>query len=690
MNTVFIPGLPASIVSRLARLWLLVLVGLAVSGPAVLFAGAQPATPTPAIDTNETTVQHVNPDESDGAGDLEAVQSSLARRMAGRLVDSSIQLSQGQYAAADELIGEAYQNQYGKYVDVAGETDEEGQSETFASAQQNQQQLTNDVQTYRETLTEYRDARRAGDEDRARQLARELEQITANISTTRMALLASYQAIASDTGADLTSGTQALNQTVTNITTTQAVVREETFTETRLAVTAESATASFVEPLVLTGTLVTEDETPLADRRIRVSIGDRTFQTMTDADGNFRTSYRPVTRPAGDAVITLRYLPATQSPYLGADASVSTTIEQVAPSFQLEPVADTVGYAAPVRVAGQVTAAGTPVDALPVVVTVGGQQVARGTTTDGRFTLSGPLPAGVAVGSMPVRVRVSLENRAIAGRSVSRSIQVRETATLLAVNATATETTMTVNGRFTTTAGVAISGQELTLLRNGSVVQTVRTNADGTYTAELPGDPAATYRVRVQYKDTTTNLAATNATAVVTLPPATGEGTGGTGPPSTVGQLRAVVSDRPLLALLGTVIVVPLAVCAAWLWRRSDTAVSADPTPDPTVVTPSSSPDTDEPDTPGLSAARSALPEDADLAIERGYSRVRHHLQQTGYGSPTATHWEFYEACVAADLDNAAALEQLTQLYEQAAFSPTGVDEAAAETALAAATDLLQ
>lgn len=680
---------PPTGVSRPVRLWLVVLLLLAASGPGVLLAGAQPDTPTPTPGTNETTVQHVDPDETSADGDLSALQSSLARRMAARLADSSIQLSQGQYEAADQLVGEEYQDQYGKYVEVAGETDEGPQSETFATAQQNQRQLARDVETYRETLEAYRTARRNGNEQRARRLARELNALATNISTTETTLVGSYETLETESGADLSDGQQVINRTVENVTTTQAEIRAATFTATSLTVSADAETASFAAPLVLTGELTTENGTALADRRVQFRIGEQTLQTTTDADGSFTVEYRPVTRPVGETDVTLRYVPNASSVYLGSKTSVSVTITQVTPALQVETVTDRVGFGETVRVTGRVTAAEMSVDGVPVVMTVGGQQIATGTTTDGTFTLLGLLPAGVAAGTAQVQVRIPLEDRAIAGTTTTRSLQVMETATDLSVRATASESTVQLRGRLTTRDGTPVSGQELTLVRNGSVVETVQTTAGGTYTAQLAGEPETAYRVRVQYDDSSTNLGPANATTVVTLLPSAGA-TGDTGASdsSIIAQLGATVTELPLLALFGAGLVFALVAGAVWLWRReetSGTAASSDG-----VVT-NSVPTADSADSDAaLAAAQAALAEDADVAVERGYTRIRQQLQARGLGSSAATHWEFYRACVAAGLTGTDALEQLTQLYEQAAFGPAGVDRAAAEAALEAATQLLE
>ncbi|WP_231587977.1 glycoside hydrolase family 27 protein [Halostagnicola sp. A56] len=135
------------------------------------------------------SVPHQNPDEYDDEVDAGSTASWLENQLSNRLEDSSIALSDGQYELAQEFVDEEYEEQFEQYVDVEESSEgtdatAEGNnspSELFNESGQEQQQYATHLSEYNETREEYDDAVAAGDDERARNLARELNVLAAEI-----------------------------------------------------------------------------------------------------------------------------------------------------------------------------------------------------------------------------------------------------------------------------------------------------------------------------------------------------------------------------------------------------------------------------------------------------------------------------------------------------------------------------
>jgi hypothetical protein len=687
-----------SLVGLIALLVLAATTG-GLAGSALAQEESPAGTPTPDGATNET-VRHVNPDETNRNGDLAALQSLLASRMAERLTGSSIELSQGQYDLARQLVGEEYRDQYGKYVDVNGETREDSDTEEFERARERQREFTDEVQSYNETREEYREAKRSGNEQRARELARALEQQAKNVSETSEQLNRSYGNVSDGTGVDLTRASAAVRNVTEDILAQQAEIRAEEFEQTILSVTPQSEAASFANPQIIDGRLRTESGSALANRTVVIRVAERRATVETNATGAFTLKYRPVTTRAASTSVTVRYVPVDTSVYLGARANASFVVEQVDSAVSVERLTPRATFGTPVEVSGEVTAAGRGVPGVPVVVSIEGTRLARGTTTeDGRFSLAGSLPASVPVGTRTVTVRVPLEDRAIGGSETTRTLEVTETATSLTLKTETTGTTVTLTGGLTTQAGDGIAGQQLEIRQNGSLVTTTQTGPEGRYEATVSGEAGERYRVAVRYEEPSTNLQDASASAVVTLPPANGGSGGGgvSGSGADGGLLERIsgAAENPLVvlgALLGLG-AVPVLVLVAWRINRRGAegqGESEQGTVAETGIEGAEDPgQSSEGESDPLAVARSAVDENTDAAVESAYSVTRGRLGTEAIASPDATHWEFYQACVAAGLDNPDALEALTSLYERAAFSPSKVSRGDAEIAVAEASRLI-
>jgi len=219
----------------------------------------------------------------------------LARTMGGRLENSSIALSNDQYDQARSVLGDDYDKRLEQYVDVAGDTSsdtDDTAAREFEAARENQRNLTNEVQRYRQQYTAYQAARERGNESKARITARAMERTASNISDRSRVLNRNFERIENTTSVDLSPGQTEINETTENITTTQAVIREETLVGTTLTVQAIDSTASFSDPGTVSGQIRTENGSVIADEVVELRIGNRTQTVRTDASGVFESQYR--------------------------------------------------------------------------------------------------------------------------------------------------------------------------------------------------------------------------------------------------------------------------------------------------------------------------------------------------------------------------------------------------------------
>lgn len=716
----------------------------AAPAPAPSVAAGSDAAPTlaqqedPTTETaNNSTVRHRDPSEVQQGGNLDEVESNLENSLSNRLVRSNRNLREGDYATARGVVGSEYDEQLQQYREVVSETDTDpAVVQAFEQTQTTQRDYVTAVADYQETYAAYQDASEAGDRARARTLARDLEtaaQRTANRST---ALTESYQRLENATGRDFGEEIAIVEAVAADVADQQATVRDSEFTETRLQVTAGSTTASFADPAELSGTLTTADGDPLANQRVRIRAGEQTTTVETDDNGEFDLDYRPTTAAVGSQTLAVRYVPTNNSTYLGSGTSVALTISQTEPTVRLDSTSDGVGYGDPFSFAGRVSAGGVGAANVPVVITIDGRELATVETNEtGAFNYSASVPASIAAGEHTARVALPLEEQALVGVEVTRSVGVERTPTDVSVSQaglTDDGDDLVVSGTFTTADGRPVGGETLDVLVDGTSVATTTTDADGTFRTTVPlsqdllRSGGSTVRVVVTYGDGRTNLESARSDPAPVALPADEEA-------PLVGQIRSVTGwlrslfgvDDAAFAVFGVPVgwlagVGVIAVAAALLVRRRRTgpvdgrsseaaagagATGGDGGPDggDAAATaagsayataarsePVSPPGDVEPAT-YLEAARTALDGgDAAEAAEYAYAAARRHLVRTAGISDRGTHREFLRHCrevgVDTDLDR---FELLTDRYERAAFSARRVTTHEAERAVEAAAALL-
>nr|WP_242493328.1 hypothetical protein [Haloarcula hispanica] len=674
-------------------------------GPAL---NRQVETPT---DDNET--QQENPDSVSDGEYSDETAAWLARTMGEQLENSSIALSNDQYDQARSVLGDDYDKRLEQYVDVAGDTSsatDDTAAREFEAARENQRNLTNEVQRYRQQYTAYQAARERGNESKARITARAMERTASNISDRSRELNRNFERIENTTSVDLSSGQTEINETTENITTTQAVIREETLVGTTLTVQAIDSTASFSDPGTVSGQIRTENGSVIADEVVELRIGNRTQTVRTDASGVFESQYRPRSARLGSQSVPVKYVPDTDSVYLSDDTTFTIDVKQVTPNATSDIAPGTVGYGDRFDATASVTVESRGVDGVPVEFTVGDTVVARTTTgPNGTATASTRAPASVNDGERVVVARVPYENRAIAGVQSETPVVVVETQTTLSVSASRTDDGALARGQLQTVAGDPVAGRPVRLQVGAGGTQLVETNRNGSFQTvlEYPQNNE-TVTVTATYDEPSSNLG--NATATTTL----AAGAGGGNPPVGSDSDRDLLIDTLVAILFGSdenpevafgngIIgyswlpvlgggVALAVVVGAWFIvsrRRQSQDVNATSSVEATEVSMSGP---DQATTPSNATSPTFADRvdtyldggDYDAAAMVAYTVVHDELAVKNGIDEGATHWELLQQSQEHGVpeERMADIETVVEAFETAAFAPTSVDPSRAEAAV--------
>ncbi|MFC6716037.1 hypothetical protein ACFQGT_17730 [Natrialbaceae archaeon GCM10025810] len=647
-------------------------VGDAHRGPTALAVQESDGANDTDAEPDDDPVRHRNPDDYDEDGDLEGVEAWLNERLTTQLQEGAIQLEEGEYDLAREYVGEEYRDRLRQYVEVTGDTDGESDAEAFNRTGERQAELTEAVADYRETKAEYERAREAGDEDRARDLARDLEDRADEIEALGGSVDDGYEEIETETGADLSDSRDSIDTVTAGVQTDQAEVREREFTETELTLVPESTVISFVEPLVASGEVHAVEEdgdgAPLANEELTLAIGNHTERVETNDAGEFTLTYRPTDDPLSTEELTVEYVPDDGSTYLGDETTVDVSLEQAEPDITLDDAetSDEVGYGDDAAVAGELAVDETPVTNATLDVTLEGERIGTVAVEDGAFSGTADVPASVPEGEGELGVELPEEGRALAPTADTTSVTIRETESALSLDATALdEREVVVSGTLEASResdGEGIEGEPVQIRIGGTDVATLTTDEDGAYedTVTVPesieGDEVS---VVATYKGRDSNLASAEAESAVAIADA--------------GGLAAVPSQ----AWLGGAFLATIAAAGVvWWYRRRNERIDPSPAEPGSVTTEGTSPDT--PEATASPDAVDALLEHAsehlssgrpDEAVQTGYAAVRRALTvRLDERIGALTHWEFYRRVRAVDESAAAALHDVTRGYEHATF----------------------
>lgn len=720
----------------------------AVLGTVIVLAtvGAAGVATTEALaqSTNETNITvHEDPETVGERGDLDRVGGWLNTRLADRLRENSLRLSEDQYEAADRLLGDDFQRRLGQYAHVAGETGgvSEETPQAFERARNRQRNLTSTAREFDDTYEDYQEARDRRDTAATRRHARQLTRLAQEAGQQGTGARRALGTIENETGTDTSNIRRRVRNVTRELEETAEEVRVETFVDTRLSVRTNRSVASFTSPAELRGRLRLANGTAVTNRTIRLRIGPSTHRTTTAPDGTFRVTYRPVLIAANATTVPVRYVPRSTAQYNGSGTRLSLRVRQVEPALRTTVAPDRVGYRDAFSADAVLVANGTAVPDVPVVTTLAGQPVGEATTDDrGRAVTGTSLDATVPPGDVTVRTTLGVSGRAIAPVTATTTLAVRETSTALTVDASPDGNTVVVTGRLTAGDDGAkpVPSQDI-VVDLGGTARTVRTDSEGRYRATVTrsalsgvaADESA--GVRARFDGAGTNLESAAANASVVLPAGSDGGASGDGPivelveaaqesVPLVERIEAAQESVPLavwvgLGVLGLLLAAGYgwgrwgpAESPPWLanlgepvgavlarvraWRRAD----AETTPATTGGGEESSPAPTEPaegaeaaDEGPLATARDALAAgDSEGAVVAAYGAVRASLGDRFDVGEGRTVRELLAACEdRLDADAYATLETLTDAYERTVFAPGEVEQAG-QRAVEAAQTLLE
>jgi len=698
--------------------------GGATATPGGSITANEPAATTPAMtdDDENETVRHRNPDEYEGEGGF-GIESWLTDQLSNQLQNSTVSLSEGAYDQARSSVGAEYRDQLSQYVESDGETDsgtsDDGDSETedsdgetedsdgetedsdgetaddlgtiFEETADEQERLADLIEAYEETTEEYNDAYQ-GDDELALELARELEEITAEIEAAGGTIITNYERIENETGQDFSEARSNIDNSTAEIEQSQTTVREQQFVETTLVLEPEGETASFLDPLTIEGAIETADESVIADEEIRLDVDGETIDTQTDESGSFAVDFQPTSQQLSLSTITVAYVPDRQSPYLGTETDVNVSIQQVEPTISSLETAETTAYDDTLSVEGNLAVDEIPVDDATVDASIDGTTLGTINVTNGAFADTVEIPANVRDGERSLTVTFPDEDQALAATNATVPISVTETETSLDIDAVPIENddgNYSVEGTLTTADGEAIADQSVEILADGESVESVTTDSDGTFSMQVVGPSVADddeLQIGAVYDGDETSFTSSQTETIVQGQPTVGE--------------SSSLFDRiasPWTALLGLMV---LAISGGAIWWRRDrretespgndrpddydgSTPMADPSAATAVATETPSDTATVVDTLLTRADDQLSNDQSEQAIRTGYSAVRQAWPTTTDRDGTLTHWEFYRHHGPTDDSLDERDEQLrvvTTAYEQAAFTPDSVssDDAAA------------
>jgi len=700
------------VILALSAISLLILVtgigiGLLASG-----AGFAVGTPLSSGD-NTNNIQQQNPADISEEGALSSVERQLADRAAQRVQSGAVNISNEEYERAREsLTDEQYQALFDRYSEVASETGNQNRSELLSTLPENQAEYATAAEEYRTLhalLTGTADLSDAENRSAAAELsvvngtqlngtvgrlliqgtpnetllaqevldwnrteqsrvARELDDRWRRVNQTGSTLTRNYQQLAETGPDDYSDAIRSIRDDQAEIKASQEEVRDKYLTEVTLKASAQDTLGSFTDPISIVGRLSTTNGTAIANEPVRLQIENQTYHTRTSGQGRFVVAYRPTTISANTTNITVRFEPDPNSRYTAATTNVSVTIDQVRPNISVAVHPATVRFNETLTVFGRVGRANAGAGNVPYLVTIDGEFLARGTTArNGTLKTELRVPASVMSDDAEVKVRLPVQERALAPANGTTTVRVTETATRLSMVAERTEgRSIRVTGTLSTTDNGTIANQDVQIEVNGTTLGTVTTGSNGQFatTVIVPEDVlnsgyfggSTPLNVRATFDGSTTSLETATASTVIT---ANVQGAG-----------------RWLLGVVGLGIALLVGYVGYRRWRpfERDGSPEVDSVDEPTLT----ASDGDQRDTTLFKTARDQLSAGRpDMAVQFSYAAIRRQYEDAVGQHPSATHWEFYRICQEQleDTETIEFLRQTTELYEQAVYASEAVSE---------------
>lgn len=173
------------------------------------------------------------------------------------------------------MLGDDYDDSLGRCADVEGETKTDGDdiSEKYRTIVETQRAYVGTASEFHETRREYEAARRAGDNERVCELARELARFAEDGEPQFDRLLMIFDVISSQTDDDLTRSSTQIEAVQVNVSERHDEIVSCEPVITSLIVDDYDWNISFTDPLVLSGSLVANDGTPVTGSTVRSAVG---------------------------------------------------------------------------------------------------------------------------------------------------------------------------------------------------------------------------------------------------------------------------------------------------------------------------------------------------------------------------------------------------------------------------------
>ena len=676
--------------------------------------GATPGEPDATANGSETgnaTAPHVNPDEIEEEGDDQRVSGYLASRLGDRLTESALAISAGEYERGRAPLDEEYGDLLDQYGEVARDLDEEEIAERFNLTREQQRSVIATIEDLEATRAEYEAAVEEGDEERRRELARELLAGAEELNQTASDLDRQYTALENQTEIDFEAAQQAIEDAQLRVDQAAVVIQQREFTATRLTVETNRTAVSVSEPASVSGRLTTANGTPVANGVIRIRMGTDRVTARTDQNGTFAATYRPLLASTAASDLTVAYEPAGADLYLPTTRTVPLSIaERANTSVTLTEATETVAFDQSVRANGTVQVDGAPegaIGGIPVVLAVDDRRLATAETgPDGAFEVDGVLPADVPPGETNIEVAIDRRDAAIERSAAADALTVRSTPTALSLNATADDGgNVTVSGALATDGGTALATREVAIAVGGTEVDRIATGGDGRYreTVAVPDgvERGESVTVTASFDAAGTSLEASSARRQVTLPQPS-EASGG-------GSADTVTENTPLRSLLvggllvaGALLVIGRRIVRRWGRRLGlglglisgpvdgaspDSSTSGDAAAAGADSNADAGGETVSSRSP-FDRARTALSTGRpDDAVRVAYAAMRSRLQPSE-SDAAETHWEFYRRFEDDANVDPSRLRTVTEAYETAAFAPDAVSSDTAADAVTASDEL--
>jgi len=670
--------------------------GLLTLVAGVLVGAVAPGASLPVADGANTGdgVRQVDPATARADGDL----SSIERRLAGQVIEQvrsgALNLSaEDRENVVSSLNTSRLDGLLSRYSGVANRTGNRNTSRQVVRLQQFQQRYAVLFERYWDLHGNYENLSAVGtapgqaalthrrgrfatpgdlrvldgpeaEGNRTRRLARKMEQTWLELNETGHQLVEQYRVTGNLARGNYEDAVDSVVGSLTNVSRTQSEVRREVFVRTRFDdLDVGSRAISFTDPLQVEGRLVTTAGDPIGSRTVNVTLGNRTLPVRLDDAGRFELTYRPTRLRRNATELRLAVQPPNRSIYLGTRTAVDVSVSQVTPTVNVSTPPEAVRYHENLTIAGRIAAEGTGVPRIPYVLVVGDRFVTTNVTgEDGQFERTLSVPADVEPGDTGVEVRVATSGLAIGNATGIATATVVKTATSLDLSATPRQgREVRVSGRFHLHDGGPVADQRVEISADGRFLASFETDPDGTFDGVVlvPSDLAGgseTVTIAGEYAAEGTNLG-----------------------PSTADVEVGVTTTSGSIVPIAVGILVLLGVVGLLLWRRPWTRIRGE--------RPGFGGTDDGAGTEGgelsIASEDGTTSKLVDLASQRfeagdhgaavqlGYAALRSRLAPAVEEADRQTHWEFYQSCRDAGLDEGTrrTLRRTTEAYERIRFA---------------------